>query len=574
MSTPPARNPDRPAWLAPLYALALVLGVFVYFYGLGSDHIPKNGDEFPYAHLTRLTAASGHLLPLKSDIESLRNTKPPLIFWQGIVSTNWAKNWTLVNLRYPSVFCTLLTAALIYLVTARLSGARDKAVLAALIFLAFFSTYRYGRPFLTDPPVVFWLFVPFAVLLLRPAVFDSRLAAPLAFGVVIGIGLLYKSFALLLPEMAGLGWWYWRRRDYSIKEFVLRDSWKLAAMGVVALAVFGLWFALDPDPRAIIREFVLGENVAKFDSHGGGYLAKLLWGGSSIWSLAAGYLVDAGLLALPVLGLFVIAVKYRKEMAPSERLLWFWIVTLFLVFSLPSQRSERYLLPAMPALAILCALNWERIARWWFAVSLAAAGLAVAVVGYLSLRLQQGMPGPALYSAGHWLLLSGTVVFVAVALWRPALTRPGLVVVAFLACLCFSSFLRPFDGALGNYGAEAQAFARGRDVWVPVNFKAKEEGYLFLLPGAKPHPYSYDRSLTATNLAAKYPLFAIRLPISDTNPVAGRVIGERLELGSRHSSAQIKEMIQGKVYEHLFLKELLIESPDAATLTPPPDGKR
>ena len=62
------------------YMVAVALGVFTYFYGLESLHIPKSGDEYPYAHITRLTAASGHLLPLQSDFSDMRNTKPPLLF--------------------------------------------------------------------------------------------------------------------------------------------------------------------------------------------------------------------------------------------------------------------------------------------------------------------------------------------------------------------------------------------------------------------------------------------------------------------------------------------------------------
>ena len=38
--------------------LAVLLAVFVYFYSLDSQYAPKNGDEFPYAHITRLTAES------------------------------------------------------------------------------------------------------------------------------------------------------------------------------------------------------------------------------------------------------------------------------------------------------------------------------------------------------------------------------------------------------------------------------------------------------------------------------------------------------------------------------------
>ena len=64
----------RLAW----YGLATLLAVFTFFYGLDSQHIPKNGDEYPYEHITRVTAASGHWLPLQSEIREMRNTKPPL----------------------------------------------------------------------------------------------------------------------------------------------------------------------------------------------------------------------------------------------------------------------------------------------------------------------------------------------------------------------------------------------------------------------------------------------------------------------------------------------------------------
>jgi 4-amino-4-deoxy-L-arabinose transferase-like glycosyltransferase len=565
-SIPPncSESQSRLAW----YALALGLAVFTYCYGLGSDHIPKNGDEFPYAHITRVTAASGRLLPLKSEIEGLRNTKPPLLFWQGIASTNWGKEWTLTRLRYPSVIYTLLTGALVFLLAAKLSGRRKTGCLAFLIFFAFFSTYRYGRPFLTDPPDVFWLFLPFFVLLFwRPRAFESRFVVPCLLGLGIGLGLLYKSFALALPVILGLSWWYLRRRDYQVKTFLVSDAGKIALTACISLAVFGLWFALDPDPKAIVRQFVLGENVGKFDARGRGYLATLLWGGSSIWSLSLGYPLDAGLLALPVVALIFISLKDRKRLPEAEKLLWFWIITLFLVFSLPSQRSERYLLPGMPALAVLCALRWGEIDRKVFSISLIVAAVAVGVMAFLSIRLQQGMSAQ-LYPPTYWALLAGTGIFIVLSLFLPTLTRSGLTVASLLACLCFAAFLRPFDGPLGTYSEQARQFARGRDVWVPVNFNAKEEGYLFLLPGANVHPYTHDRNLTASALSAKYPLFAMRCPINESNLVAGKIIGERLELGSRHTSRQIKEMLQGKVYEHLFLKELLIEAPAATTDRP------
>ena len=116
----PSAKPSRSivAW----YGFLAVLAVVAYLRGLDSPHIPKNGDEYPYAHITRLTAASGHFLPLRSELSGMRNTKPPLLFWQGIESTDHGRRWTLWNLRYPSVLYTLLAGLLVYLLGARLSG--------------------------------------------------------------------------------------------------------------------------------------------------------------------------------------------------------------------------------------------------------------------------------------------------------------------------------------------------------------------------------------------------------------------------------------------------------------------
>jgi hypothetical protein len=64
----------------------LTLAIALYFFGLGSFYAPTNGDEMVYIHIARLTAESGHWLPLVSDLDQMRNTKPPLLFWQALVA--------------------------------------------------------------------------------------------------------------------------------------------------------------------------------------------------------------------------------------------------------------------------------------------------------------------------------------------------------------------------------------------------------------------------------------------------------------------------------------------------------
>ncbi len=541
------------------YVAATLLAVFTYFYGLDSQQIPKNGDEYPYEHITRLTAASGHLLPLQSELDGMRNTKPPLLFWQGIATTHWGQDWDLWHLRYPSVIYTLLTAWMVFLLAKKLSRQAETGFIAALTFLAFFSTYRYGRPFLVNPPEVFWFFLPFFTLLYwRPFSFDSRLIVPLLLGVEIGIGLLYKSFALLAPIGLVLAWWYLHQCRYDWREFILKEAYKPVLAGIVALSIFALWFAFDPDPQSVWREFVVGENAGKFEAHGDSYWAKLLWGGSSIWTLMLGYPINAGLLAFPVAALFFVAHRHRYHLSDAEKMLWIWMAVLFIVFAVPSQRSARYLLEAMPGVAVLCALNWQRIPRWIFVLSLVASGAVLALLAFLAHSLQNDAGG--MYGWGYWLLMGAAALLALLALAKSVLTRDLVNVVVLLTFLCLAAFLRPFDGVAGNYSEAAQREVQDKEVWVPCNFRAHDEGDRFMLPQAQVHGYDESWNLTPAELAARYRFFALQLPL-DAEPCAGcRVIGQRLEIRGRQSSAELSAMLGGDVFKHLFVKELLLES--------------
>lgn len=541
------------------YFLALLLALFTYFYALDGLHIPRNGDEDVYTHITRLTAAGGDWLPLRSELDGMRNTKPPLLFWQGMLSSGWGEDWDRWHLRYPGVLYTLFTALLLFLLGRRLTGECATGATAALAFLAFFSTYRYGRPYLVNPAETFWLFLPFFTLLYwRERAFASRLWVPLALGLVIGIGLLYKSFALLAPVGLALAGWYLHQRHYRWRPFLLNDTAKLLLTGGVALALFALWFLFDPDPQAVWREFVLGENAGKFEARGGSYWAQLLWGGGSVWALLLGYPMNAGLLAFPVAALFFIAWRQRYRLADEEKLLWLWMIALFLVFAIPGQRSARYLLDAMPGVALLLALNWPRIPRAAFVASLLAAFALLAVFGWLAFGLQQEA---ARHGADFWLVLAGAMALALAAIIQPRWTRGLVSVVALLTWLVLALFLRPFDGPAGRYDTAAQQAVQGRDVWVPCNFRAHDEGHRFLLPGARVHGYDEGWRLTEEALKARYAVFAVRLPLPARPCADCEVIGQRLEIRGRHDEREIRAMLRGEVAAHLFAREWLLRSP-------------
>jgi len=544
-----------------LYGFAALLACLIYCFQLDSQHIPKNGDEDPYFHITRLTALSGHWLPLQSDDPDMRDTKPPLLFWQGIASTSQARYWTLWNLRYPSVLYTLLTAAMAFLLARRFARSTGTGCLAALTYLAFFSTYHYGRPFLTNAPETFWLFLAWFIPLYWPQAMLRSPVLPVLLGVIIGVGLLYKSFALLAPVGLALAWWYLHQRAYRWGAFVRHDAWKLALIAAVSLALFSLWFVLDPDPRSVWQSFVIKENAGKFDAAGGSYIGRLLWGGSSLWTMLLGAPLNAGLLALPVAALMASAWRDRARLAAQERLLWIWVLALMLVFSLPSQRSARYLLDAMPAVAVLCALGWDRLGRGWFIAALGLGELGLAFLGFEALVLQHANDTGALYAPWYWLLLVAAAALSLLAMLVPSLTRPATPVASLRVFGALAAFLQPFDA---GFSARARPWVAGREVWVPSDFASSYETYRLLLPGADVHTYHETREQDPQAMARQYPLFAVRVPLGSAPCSGCRVLARRLDVRGRLTPAETRELLRGRGLERIFLQELLVASPAAA----------
>ena len=556
----------------------LLLGVFTYLYGLDSRFAPKNGDEYPYMHIVRMTADSGVWLPLQSEMDGIKNTKPPLVFWEGIASSGWGSDWTLFALRWPSVLYTGLTAFFLFLAVARFSGKKQTGLLAALVWLSFFATYRYGRPFLTDPPEVFWLGLPFfALLYWGKAAFESKLLFPVLAGASIGMALLSKSFAYIVPATFALGLFYWRWREWSIPKVLLQDSYKVILIAILALGVFALWFVLDPFPEAVWKEFVLGENAGKFEARSSNYLLDLVRGGDSIWMLALTTLANAGLFTFVLISALLQCWRERRFISLEECLLLLLALAFFIVFSLPSQRSGRYLLPVMPAFAALIAMHWDRLSLWGFRIALLFQLIVLAVLTWIGGNLQLsnflGQSGIWNYSSWHWGFMGIAIALVLLGLLNRERSKAIALAGCFLCYCALTSSLSPLEGVLGRYPQPTIQSVIGKDVWVPCDYRAKDEEYRLLLPGAKLHGYMAKDAGQTELLTSAYPLVAVQSPIG-SEPVlceSCKVVGKRMEMRARHSDEEIQEILRGRIGEHLFVNEYLISTP--ATIALPLVGK-
>lgn len=572
------------------WLLVLAIGVTAYALGLGGQNIPSNGDELVYAHIARLTAASQHWLPLASELDNMRNTKPPLLFWQAIVASDWGRHWQLVALRLPSLVYTLLVTSAIAWTVRLVRGNWREALIGACVYLAFFSTFRYGRPFLTSAPETFWLDLPMFALLWRTVArqdtSSSRAQTPLfswgafvPFGLALGIGIAYKSFALIAPSAAAL----WcgliiaaPRRDLGT---LARLTVQVGISAALALAVFALWFVLDPDPAAVWREFVIGENAGKFSDGSRYWREALAGGGSSVWVQLVAYVVNAALFALPVIGLawaWVVDWRARREAPAASHIIGIlvaWTTVWLLIFCLPSQRSARYVIPAMPAVAMLIAIYWQRIERGWFVWTLLVCLVPFVMltrIGWVGLNLGIGTERDftlILITAA----IGGSVV-VAGAL-RPAWTRGCAVAAVLLFYALFDLSMATLEGPSGRFVASTTPLPPGKRIAVPANFNGQFERFEFLLPGNRLVPYDVEARaigrgkgpVSADTLAALLAEHDAvvwgQIEAGETSPSCLPrcvVLGQRWVLKGRHQSGEINLDNLWQPQEWLFRREWLL----------------
>jgi len=562
-------------WLALALATALA-----YLWGLDGLHIPKFGDEMVYTHIARKTAESGHWLPLQSDYSHMRNTKPPLLFWQAMVAGQWGADWRMGALRLPSVIYTWATALMVALLAARLWRQRVDAgavadsarmtplmagAIAACAYLLFFSTIRYSRTYLTSGPETFWMFGVMAALAWAPVrLLGSRLWFPLAAGMATGMACLYKSFVLVVPlGFAMLLCHLWAHERGASPQpsgaTLARTALKLGISSLLALAIFSLWFALDPQPAEIWREFIVGENVGRMRG-GPGYLSIAFGATSGFWVILVACFSNGGLLLPVIVGAAVAALQRARRgerISAGEKVLWLWILALTLFFLVPSQRTTRYLVPAMPAVAILVALHWQRIHRGWFLATAFLAAGAVALMGLIAWGGTRAIGDAGLYPAAFWALIVLMFTSAVAAFAVPRLTPICSLAAALGVLLSMTGVYQPFNGSAGQFDPQALKALQGLPVSVAYQYTGQTERYWFLLPGLKVQPVAAPPVRTPAELDKLLgnTRYAIVQEKAACQPC--KVVASRWQPGNRPGASAKDAILRPETY--WFTREYLVE---------------
>jgi 4-amino-4-deoxy-L-arabinose transferase-like glycosyltransferase len=600
---PIARALLRPTVLWP--ALLLLIAS-LYLFGLGGPFAPTNGDEMVYIHIARMTAESGHWLPLQSELVGTRNTKPPLLIWQAIAVSGWGAHWNLLVLRLPSIAYTFATTALLAFFAWRISGKQRTACLAAVLYLLYFSTFRYGRVYLTSAPETFWLALPMwwllwlqlrgsapgstwhAPSLASPSVTRSTtVASPgwLAyglFGMAMGLGAAYKSFALVAPASAAI-WcavlWNAPRLDWKT---LTRTTAGVTGSALLGVGIFALWFVLDPDPAAVWQEFVVAENAGKL-SNPMGYWQAALSGPYPMWTQLLAYPANAGLLALIGLGLCWHVVQrgwhWRAygQLDPAQRVLLVWLLVWLLVFTIPSQRSERYVIPAMPALAIAMALLWQRIGRLWSVATLLLLAPALVLLARIAWVIGAMDVGVPLLSALALLVAAVGLLTVFLGLFNARWTRHASLLVCAAVYASFGLMVAPLSHPDADYPQSIHTQLQGKRVAVPNGFTGQYENYHFVLPGAQIFPFDAEGRNTGERYPDMAPAPRLQRLLGEFDAVVWlqdndeqeqpscrpqcELLAQRWHVKSRHKSGEITLDNLWHPEDWLFSREWLLVKP-------------
>lgn len=375
----------------------LAIGVLLLLYW-GSLHRDVVGPgESRVAQLAwEMHRAGNYLLPTyNGQVSRATLTKPPLYHWlltAAAAPFEW-KNFSLRLVSMASLFASLW---LTWLLGRRLFDGRTGAW-AALVLASALAFVPYGLSARMDLFLSTLVLAAMVVLHRALSEPEHRQRHLLTFFVVIGLAMMVKGpVGFIIPVSTALLLVGFTRGWGEVKRFL--PGWGIALFLVIGLA----WYLviLFQVPPEVARSLFLDEPVNWAEGNAGGiqkqiwYYLPLMLGGLFPWSL---FLFAALLAALRA--------TWQEKQEPLLFLL-FWFLGGLLLFSLGGKKAIRYLLPILPAAALLTAWYFRELARrgraGWGA--LAAGGLVTLIAGGLAVALLLGLQDP---EAGARALLEG-----------------------------------------------------------------------------------------------------------------------------------------------------------------------
>jgi 4-amino-4-deoxy-L-arabinose transferase-like glycosyltransferase len=275
---------------------------------------------------------------------------------------------------------------------------RATGALAALLLVTAPRFVFFARRIFIDIYLALFMTLALACFALAERHPEHRRRYLLLMYVALGLGVLTKGpIALVIPAIAALAWLAAERRLGDILKLMLPAGALVVAVIVVP------WYAAIYAQHGweYIRFFFVDENLGRYANPLTTERSPLFF----VFVLLGDILLPWALLvAIPML------TAWRRT-APVDaagsirRLLWWWVAATLVVFSFSASKEDLYILPAIPAAAVLIA---DLLASSFYgathrgvrAVLWAAAGLVVVLAALVG----------AYFTSGHYAIAGATLL--------------------------------------------------------------------------------------------------------------------------------------------------------------------
>jgi len=368
---PPAKHPP--------YAIVAILAAsaFAFFFGLGQLGF-LGPDEPRYAEVAREMFASGDYISTRL-CGCLWFEKPVLIYWMSAAGYHLF-GVSEIAARVPTATAGLATVALVYFALRRL-GMRNLALASALVLATSGIFIAYAR--VATPDMILTAAMTAALL----SAFHSTRASGRARSVLWALSFLFMGLAVLAKGLVGAVLVIAIFGIYLILAGQLRSvRWRDWLVGlVVFLAVAGTWYGpvIMRHGWAFIEEFFVRHHFQRYTSNEFGHPQPVYF----FFLVAGAGLAPWTFFLIPAIG------RLRSLRGSRDSLLvlaWIWAVVPVVFFSFSESKLPGYILPILPALAVILGVEVERfwsgeagrtlrLAAWLTGLTLAGMGIGFLV---------------------------------------------------------------------------------------------------------------------------------------------------------------------------------------------------
>jgi 4-amino-4-deoxy-L-arabinose transferase-like glycosyltransferase len=406
-----------------LYVGLAALLAALWLAGLGARPL-FNPDEGRYAEIPREMLASGDwVLPHLNGL--VYAEKPPLQYWATALSYR-CFGLTEFAARLYGALCALGTIGLVWALAKRLGGEqaawRAAAMLAGMLIFAVL-----GHLLTLDMSLTFYLTLSLTGFLFAQPIRDQPRHARawmLLAWVAAALGVMTKGIVAAAIPAAVLAVYTLWTRDFSVWRRVQLPR-GLALFALIAAPWHFLVARRDGD---FLKFYFVHEHLAR-------YLTPIAQRVEPWWFFVAVFV--AGTAPFTYSALRVLALGWRRTGSSgfdARLFLWIWVLFIGVFFSLSDSKLMPYILPVMPAVALLIAVSEPRALKLDYLITAAVTLLIGLGLGIAYFRFPQLLSGSqrgafflplakACAKVGALLIVSGAFVLVQGA--RDA-TRAGV----------------------------------------------------------------------------------------------------------------------------------------------------